>query len=83
MIQKTTTDSLQTSDFLTASILHYHGHTLEALDKNNPEKIIFHFLRNEKTDNVLESFHKGELSVEPQKMAGIQKHLKSRLFTDL
>ena len=74
--------NLHTSpDFLTASILSYYGHTLEALDKNNPGRILFCFLKNETTDETLELFHKGELKVEPKKLAYIQRNLKNRMFS--
>jgi hypothetical protein len=74
-------DLYYSPDFLTASILFYHGYALENLDKSNPKKIVFCFLKNKKTDRMLEKFHKGELKVEPCKLANIQRELKRRMFS--
>ena len=74
-------ENICTSDFLTASILIYFKHELRELDKNNPSRILFCFIKNETTNKTLELFHKGELKVEPKKLAYIQRNLKNRMFS--
>jgi hypothetical protein len=69
----------QTPDFLLSSILlHFHQH-LEGIDRSNPKRLQFCFLRSEALKEILEKFHKKEIRVEPKAFHATQKDLKSRM----
>ncbi len=74
-------ERVYTSDFLTATIFLYFKEELKELNKKDPSRIIFCFLKNETTDKTLELLHKGKLKVEPKKLAYIQRSLKNRMFS--
>ncbi|HPA25616.1 MAG TPA: DUF5659 domain-containing protein [bacterium] len=77
-----TTEIFETSDLALASALCYFDHQIEAINKQNPNKSIFVFFRNEKTDQIIESFWKHELVVDPARFFVLTKEIKSRLYNN-
>lgn len=55
---------------------------LWALDKSNPSKVEFLFKREEGLDNLIESFWRRELKVDPLSYFTQLKILKSRLYEE-
>ena len=76
------TEVFETSDLALASTLCYFGYKIEAINRENPNKSLFIFLRDEKIDDFIESFWKYELSVEPARFFGLTKEIKSRLYNN-
>jgi hypothetical protein len=71
-----------TSDFPVAVTLLTKGFKLDTLDRSDPQRIVFHFMRNKGLDDVLELYWKGEMQVEPQQFYLNQKLLKNRILED-
>jgi len=75
-----TTEFFETSDLALASVLYYFGYQIETINKQNLNKSIFIFSRDAKIDQIIESFWKHELSVEPAQFFALTKEIKSRLY---
>ena len=72
-------DSYSTSDLALATTISL-WHPLEAVDKTNPSKAQFLFKRDENLNQLIESFWKQELRIEPQAYFNQLKIIKSRLY---
>ena len=70
----------QTTDFITACTLKYHGYPLEYLDSKNGYEFIFVFKRDEKLDVLLDVFHKDQIKIEPKAFFAVEKIMKGRLI---
>ncbi len=68
-----------TSDLCCASVLMLFS-PLDSIDKNNPQKAIFIFKRDNNLEANLEAYWKGELQVEPRTFFNQIKYLKTRLY---
>lgn len=55
-------------------------HPIEAIDRTNPRKATFLFKRDEKLDELLKSYWRCELRVEPQAYFNQLKAIKARLY---
>lgn len=55
---------------------------LEAIDKQNPTKAEFIFPRDEKLDELIELYWRGELRVNPLAYFNQLKTIKSRLYSN-
>lgn len=53
---------------------------IEAIDRNNPDRICFLFKRDESLDKFLEKYWKRELRIEPQVYFQQLKIIKSRIY---
>lgn len=73
-------DLIKYSDFLICNVLLYFEHTLEAVDRTDTSRCIFIIKRENKTEEILEKFHKGLLLVEPKRFQAISKEIKSRIY---
>ena len=56
--------------------------TIEAIDRTNPRKATFLFKRDESLDELLESYWRRELKVEPQAYFNQLKAVKARLYAE-
>ena len=72
-------DFYSTADLALASAI-FLFHTLESIDRQNPKKSQFVFKRNRQLDELVESFWRGELKVEPQAYFGSLRNIKARLY---
>lgn len=70
--------SYHTSDLALATVLALF-YALEAVDRSNPYKAEFFFKRDDQLDNVIESFWRRELKIEPIAFFNQLKVLKSQL----
>ena len=72
-------DFYSTSDLALATAISL-WHPLVAVDKTNPSKAQFLFKRDENLNQLIESFWKQELRIEPQAYFNQLKIIKSRLY---
>ena len=55
---------------------------IEVMDKTNPQKAVFIFKRVQELEEVVESYWKKELKVEPQSYFTQIKSVKTRLYNE-
>jgi hypothetical protein len=56
------------------------SYPIEEIDKSNPRKAQFSFRRNEKLDELVEKYWRGELKVEPSQFFNQLRIVKARLY---
>jgi len=72
-------DYYLTSDLaLSATISLWYP--LDCVDKTDPQKVTFIFKRDDNLDQLIESFWRGSLKVEPQMYFNQLKAIKSRIY---
>lgn len=69
-----------TKDFYLATTLVTLGFKLDIIDHKPGDKAEFIFDRRNDLDQVIESFWRGDLRIEPRLFCTNQKMLKSRLY---
>jgi hypothetical protein len=74
-------DCYSTSDLALATAISL-WYPLDAIDKTNPRKATFLFKKDEKFDELLESYWRRELKVEPQAYFNELKAIKTRLYSE-
>jgi len=72
-------DYYSTSDLALATAISL-WYPIETIDKTNPNKNVFLFKRDENLDQLIESYWKRELKVEPQAFFNQLRNIKSRLY---
>lgn len=73
-------DYFRTSDLALTSALSL-WYPLEAIDKSeNPHKAVFLFKRDEQLDEIVQSYWKGELKVNPMQYFQALKIIKARFY---
>jgi len=72
-------DFYKCSDLSLATTISLHF-PIEAIDRQNPRKAEFLFARNQELDNLVESYWRGELRVEPQNFFNQLRIIKTRLY---
>lgn len=72
-------DFYRTADLALATTV-FLFYPLEAIDKQNPRKAQFLFKRNSQLDELIESYWRGELKVEPQAYFNTLRVIKARLY---
>lgn len=75
------TDFYRTSDLALATVISLH-YPIEAIDHQNPRKALFSFSRNEKLDELIKGYWRGELKVEPQSFFNQLRQIKSRIYAE-
>lgn len=74
-------DFYQSSDLALVCTLSLF-YPIEAIDRTNPRKATFLFKRDEQLDELLESYWRRELKVEPQAYFSQLKAVKARLYAE-
>ncbi|KKP68175.1 MAG: hypothetical protein UR68_C0005G0031 [Candidatus Roizmanbacteria bacterium GW2011_GWA2_35_19] len=79
------TDTIKTSELytttdLTTAVTLSLFFPIEAIDKTNPNKAFFLFKRTDNFDQVLETFWRRQLKIEPQAFSAQMKAIKTRLY---
>jgi len=78
----TVNDYYSTSDLALASAIALY-YPLEAVDKTqNPIKAQFLFKKDSKLDQLIESYWRGEMRIEPQSYFNRLKVIKARLYSE-
>lgn len=68
-----------TSDLALATAISLY-YPLEVVDRTNPHKALFLFKRDERLDQYIEAYWRGELKVNPATYFNQLKILKARLY---
>jgi len=55
---------------------------IDAIDRQNPRKASFRFKRDDKLDELIETYWKRELKIEPQEYFNQLKAIKARLYSE-
>lgn len=55
---------------------------IESIDKKNPRRACFLFRQNEELNQLVESYHKRKLRIEPQEFFLRSRELKSLLYSE-
>lgn len=76
-----TNEYFSTSDLALATAISL-CYPIDAIDKQNPRKASFLFKRNDKFDELLETYWKRELKIEPQEYFNQLKAIKARLYSE-
>ena len=79
-INNSLNDFFQTSDLALATVISL-SYPLEVIDKTNPQKAEFLFKRDNQLDQLIESYWRKELKIEPQTFFNQLKFIKSRLYS--
>lgn len=69
----------KTADLALAAAI-FLFHPIESVNKQNPRKAEFQFVKSQKLDKLIESYWKGELKVEPQAYFNALRVIKARLY---
>lgn len=72
-------ENYSTSDLALAAVLSL-TYPIEAIDKQNPQKAQFLFKRDTQFDQIVESYWRRELKIEPQAYFNQIRYLKTRLY---
>lgn len=75
-------NTFETTDLHLASVLLSLGYTLDCIDKREPHKAIFLFLRDDKLDEIIQSFWARALKIEPLSLLTSLKLIKNRLYSN-
>lgn len=82
MIQQLTqNDYYRTTDLALAATLSLR-YPIEFIERGNPQKASFVFLRNEGLDKVVEMYWRREMQVEPQAYFDQLKLIKARIYSE-
>jgi len=69
----------KTSDLSLATVLSLY-YSVQAVDKSDPKRVIFIFVRDKNFDLYIERFYRGTLRVDPQEYFQHLKSLKNRIY---
>lgn len=68
-----------TSDLALTSVISL-WYPLDLIDKSNPKKAQFQFKRESGLDELVESYWRGDLRIEPKQFSSQMRIIKSRLY---
>ena len=80
MIQRLEKDDyFRTADLALAAAINL-SQPLETLDRSDPRKVLFIFPNNKQTENIIDSYWKRQLEIEPLSYFNSLRNLKARLY---
>jgi hypothetical protein len=71
--------TFNTTDWPLVNTLFCLGFKIDYLDRHDPQRIEFCFIREQGLDEAVQSFWRGEISLPVQQIFASQKLLKSRM----
>ena len=71
----------ETSDLGLATALVTFGYPLEALDRNDPHRVVFSFARTDGLDEMVQEFWQRNLKIEPLAYFNNIKLMKNRIYS--
>ena len=74
------TDYYKTSDIALCSALCCFGYQIEAVDKQNPAKVIFLLKKDGQLDDLIQLYFTHQLKVEPLSFFNFLKEIKTRIY---
>lgn len=75
-----TKDFFKTSDIALCSALCCYGYSIEAVDKQNPKKVVFLIYRDENLEDLIQKYFSHQLKVEPLSFFNYLKEIKTRIY---
>lgn len=73
-------DFYKTSDLNLAAAFQCYGYCIDAVDKQNPAKVVFLIKRDEQLDDLIQMYFTHQLQVEPIAFANALKEIKTRIY---
>ena len=73
-------DFFKTSDIALCAALCCYGYQVEAIDRRNPSKVAFFIKRDDKLDEIIQSYFTHRLKVEPLSFFNYLKEIKTRIY---
>lgn len=70
----------KTSDISLCSTLCCFGYQIESVDKHNPSKALFLIKKDERLDDLIQSYFTHKLKVEPLSFFNFLKKIKTRIY---
>jgi hypothetical protein len=70
----------KTSDIALCSTLCCYHYQIEAIDKQNPAKVVFLIKRDGQLDNLIQQYFTHQLCVEPLSFFNFLKEIKTRIY---
>ncbi len=71
----------QTSDLILATTLYALGFSIDHLNKENPTRVVFNFVKSDELDSTVHDFWADLIKINPKTFASCQKDLKSRIYS--
>lgn len=81
MNQQLHTERFTTFDLGLASALVALGHQIKELDRANPNRVQFVFVRSDELDAAVNAYWADEVSVPPQQYFNAMKSLKNQIYS--
>jgi hypothetical protein len=73
-------DFYKTTDLALCGVLYIYGYNLEALDRQDPQRVVFLIKRESGLDDVVKLALTHELRVDPLAYFNALKEIKTRLY---
>ena len=81
MNQQTSSDTNVTSDLALATTISLQF-PIQDIDRLNPRKAVFVFLRSPELEDLVEGYFRNELKISPQTFFNQLRDIKSRLYAE-
>jgi hypothetical protein len=81
MNQQTSSDTYVTSDLALATTISLQF-PIQDIDRSNPRKAVFVFLRSTELEDLVEGYFRNELKISPQTFFNQLRDIKSRLYAE-
>ena len=81
MNQQTSPDTYVTSDLALATTISLQF-PIQDIDRSNPRKAVFVFLRSPELEELVEGYFRNELKISPQTFFNQLRDIKSRLYAE-
>ena len=81
MNQQTSPDTYVTSDLALATTISLQF-PIQDIDRSNPRKAVFVFLRSPELETLVEGYFRNELKISPQTFFNQLRDIKSRLYAE-
>ena len=81
MNQQTSSNTYVTSDLALATTISLQF-PIQDIDRSNPRKAVFVFLRSPELENLVEGYFRNELKISPQTFFNQLRDIKSRLYAE-
>jgi hypothetical protein len=69
-------------DICLVSTLLCYGRIIEAIDRQDPQKVVFSIKRDEKLDELIQNYWTNQLLVEPKAFFSYLKEIKTRIYNN-
>jgi hypothetical protein len=81
MNQQTSSDTYVTRDLALATTISLQF-PIQDIDRSNPRKAVFVFLRSPELEDLVEGYFRNELKISPQTFFNQLRDIKSRLYAE-